>query len=232
MLIRELIERVTSIYHQGVRNYYTRLSNKRIYSIANSARTLLLIQIANKKQTISPFNYEILPCVPMEIIDTSSCPCEIPINCIILRSTIRLPKILTGINGLIIQNVTLTDGTLINSSSVNSVKYVQYNKYTGRNPYYFIHDNYLYIINLQHIRYVTVTAIFEDLLDKKIDFQCGANHNRCTYTPLNEKFTIDENLISTIVQMVVQEISVLQGNKDKEKKENQDNPQEHEQTNG
>lgn len=226
MLVRELIERITSIYHQGARNVFTRLSNRRIYSIANTSRALLLMQMANKKQFLSPFNYSTLSCVELMTVDKSTCPCAVPTLCNVLRSVHKLPKILNSLNGLLIQNVTLTDGTLINKSTVNAVKYVLHNKYTGKKPYYFIHDDYLWIVNLNHVEYVSIVCMFEDVISDKNLFKCDSEKpDFCVYTPLDEEFVIDEYLVNTVIQMTIQEISVLQGlkNKNQEDEQQQDN---------
>jgi len=221
MLIKELIERVTSIYHQGARNYYTRLSNKRVYSIASTIRTLLLMQMANKKQSISPYNYETLPCIKLKTVDRVTCPCTTPLNCTVLKSEEKIPKIVNSLYGLLIQGVTLVDGTLINQAGVNQAKYVLYNKYTGNKPNWFIFDDYLYLINLQNVEFVTLTAIFEDILDKRLLFKCNPEDEICTYSALEENFTIDNNLITVIVKMIVEEISILQQEKKPQEKEQQ-----------
>jgi hypothetical protein len=73
------------------------------------------------------------------------------------------------------------------------------------------------------VEYVTITGIFENVLESKFKFQCSDEdlEEVCTYSALEEKFTIDENLISVIVQMIVQEMSILQGNKEKDNQNNQ-----------
>lgn len=213
MLVRELIERVTSVYNQGVKNYYDRLSNRRIYSIISGVRSQLLTQMANKKQTITRWNYQTLDCVELETIDRSSCPCEVPTTCTILRSVEKIPPIINSLYGLLIDNVTLVDGTIINQTSDNKAKYKKYSKYTSKTPYYFIKNDYLYVINLDHLKYITITAVFEDLIDVYHLFKCGSQYDICNYSALDYNVPIDESLLNVLVMGAVQEISILQSNK-------------------
>jgi hypothetical protein len=208
MIIREIIQRVSTLYSKGVRSDDSRLSSRYIYNKALSVRALLLSQKSNKKQTISQWNYQTLPCVEMVEIPIIECPCLPPIGCKILKSKYKIPNPLSNLNNILIQSVTSLDGSII-YSQIGWVekKYKSANKYTGNKPDYFIKDDYLYITHRYGPKVLTIIGIFEDPL-KAYDYPSFCTDcEDCLdcVSILDKDFPIDAQMVDNLIELVVQE---------------------------
>ena len=74
MTVGEVINRVQSLYSRGVQSDDTRLEDRHIYSKLITARSKVLSQKANKKQMLSQWNYQTIPCIQM--VEASKHECE------------------------------------------------------------------------------------------------------------------------------------------------------------
>lgn len=221
MLIKEIIERVQTLYNNGVTPYYSRLSNRRIYSIIMSTRGILLGQMLSKNLKLTQYNYEVLSCIELETVDRDLCPCAVPGNCTILRSKEQLPEILTSSTGYAIQTVTSSDWKIkYDYLNVNAAQYFSYNKYTPTKPSYFLHNKYLYIINATVLQYVSMTAIFKDTIEALYKFTCNASPCLKYSSYLERELALDANLVNVVIQMVLQELSALSPKQENKKDEN------------
>lgn len=210
MKIKEIIQRVQSLYSKGVQSDDTRLSNRHIYNVLMSVRSTLITQQINKKQGISAWNYQTLPCVELVKVPSHECPCIPDIGCEIVRSKYKLPAPLNGLNGHIIHSVTSIDRKIkFDEVKLNSINYQKGNKYTSSKVNYFIHQGYLYLSTPSKIEVVSVTALFEDpiIASKFINYCDNSNNNCIDY--LEQEFPLDKDLETTTIQMVSEELIQL-----------------------
>ena len=112
MKTEEIIQRVQSLYSKGVQSDNSRLSSRHIYSKLLTSRSKLLHQKLSKRQKISQFNYQTLPCVELIEAPKNECPCLPPVGCTILKSKYPLPKVLVSLNAHAIEYVTSVDGAI------------------------------------------------------------------------------------------------------------------------
>ena len=169
LLIKEVIQRVQSLYSKGAQSDDSRLSQRHIYSKLISLRSKYISQQAKKRQKLNQWNFQTLPCVEVVKVPQSLCPCTPVSGCDILRTKYPLPKPLSDLNNHLIQSVTSVDGNVIFSEiQWNEVKYKASSKYTSTKPDFFVNDGYLYIIGLvqkmRHLKTITITGLFEDPL--------------------------------------------------------------------
>ena len=169
LLIKEIIQRVQSLYSKGAQSDDSRLSQRHIYSKLISLRSKYISQQAKKRQKLNQWNFQTLPCVEVIKVPQSLCPCVTVPGCDILRTKYPLPKPLSNLNNHLIQSVTSVDGnTIFSEIQWNEVKYKASSKYTSTKPDFFINDGYLYIIGLiqkmRHLKVITITGLFEDPL--------------------------------------------------------------------
>lgn len=230
MLIKEIIERIQHLYNNGTIYYETRLSNRRIYSIVMSTRNILIGQLLSKNLKVSQSYYETLPCIEMETVEKNLCPCALPTACTILRSKYKIPEILISSTQYAIQSVQSSDWEVkFDYLNVNATRYLFYNKYTTQKPFYFLFDDYLYLLNVSGIQYVSMTAIFKDTIESFYNFICGDNTGCIKYNSyLDRELAVDGNVIPTIIQMAIQEINVLSAARsttDRDRRNDQSNEQ-------
>lgn len=168
IIIRELIQRVQSLYSKGVQSDDSRLKPRHIYSKLLSARNTLLTQQLNKNQKISNFTYQVLPCVELIKADIHECPCLPPVGCCIWRTKHQLPRFLTGLDFNMIKSVTSLDSnTRYSEIQWEEKKFKAVEKYTSRKPDFFLRNNYLYITDRDTVqeRVITIEALFYDVIE-------------------------------------------------------------------
>lgn len=214
MKIGEIIQRVQSLYSRGVQSDDSRLTSRHIYNKLLTTRARLISQEAKKKQRISQWNYQTIPCVELIKVPTHECPCIPPLGCEILRSKYKLPYPLTGLSGDLIQSVMSIDrSTKIDLITINAINALKGNKYANKKENYFIESGYLYISTPTTIDVVKVIGLFEDPIEvKKYESFCGSCKECIECIDYNEElFPIENDMIDALVQLTIEELIILFG---------------------
>jgi len=223
MITEEIIQRVQSLYSRGAQSDDSRLTSRHIYNKLLTVRSKLLSQMANKRQMISQWNYQTIPCVVLEKAQKHECPCAPPIGCDIYRTTEPLPEPVATLDHHMIQSVTSIEGsTVYDEIGWTEAKYKKGNKYTASKPDYFIRNKYLYVIQKKGATVIAITGLFEDpfaaLTFPSDCGDCTDCENDCD-SPLEMEFPIDLDMIDTLVEMSAQELLFVFG----QAKEDKDN---------
>lgn len=207
MKIKEIIQRIQSLYSKGVQSDNTLLSDRHIYNKLLSVRAKLISQQSNKKQKINQWNYQTLNCVELILAMPYECPCLPPIGCEILRTKHPLPRPLSNLNKHLIQSVTSVNGDVIFSEITwDEKKYKKSSKYTSNKPDYFIKNNYLYITHKSGLKVITITALFDDPLEAlRYPSLCNDASSNCV-SELDKEFFIDNDLIDSLIDLSKQEL--------------------------
>lgn len=211
MEVREFIQRIQSLYSHGVPSDDTRLSNRHIYNKMLTVRSKLISDSAKKKQKISQWNYQVIPCLELIKISRQECPCLPPIGCEILRSKEVLPRPLIGLSSDLITQVTTVDRSIkIDEISINAVNFQKGNKYTSKKLNYFIQGGYLYVITHVNLKAVSVMGLFEDPI--AVNYYKGI----CDCTDCDEcidylgfEFPIDGSMTDTLIELCYNELVIL-----------------------
>lgn len=215
MLVKEIIQRIQSLYSKGVESDDTRLSSRHIYNKIISVRARLISQDAKKKQKISQWNYQTLPCVELIKVPAHDCPCIPPVGCDILRSKHMLPKPLSGLSGTLIQAVTSIDRTIkFSEISINAINSQKGNKYSSKGNNYFIENGYLYISTPNSkVGVIRIIGLFEDPLEvKKFESYCEDCKDCVDCTDYDEEvFPLDNDMVDTLIELSIQELVVMFG---------------------
>lgn len=210
MILGEIIQRIQSLYSKGVHSDDSRLSSRHIYNKLLTVRAKVLTQEANKKQRLSEWNYQTIPCVEMIKVPAHDCPCIPPFGCKILRSKHKLPEPLTSKFGNLIQSVVTIDrAQKIDAVNLNSFNAQKGNKYTSKKMQYFIQDGYLYISTSKNLKVVMVVALFEDpLAAEEFKGFCDTDCEDCTTCtdPMLDDFPMDTDLIETLIELSTNEL--------------------------
>lgn len=217
MTIADIIQRIQSLYSKGVESDDTRLMSRHIYNKLLTVRSRLISQEAKKKQKISQWNYQVLPCIELIVVPAHECPCVPPIGCDILRSRHKIPEPLSGLSGSLIQTVTTIDRSKkINEISLNAVNSKGGNKYTSQSENFFVENGYLYITapKTSKLSVIRMVALFEDPIDaRKFPSFCEEDCVECADCTdyQEEDFPIDNDLIDAMVELTINELVLLFG---------------------
>lgn len=218
MIIKEILQRVQSLYSKGVQSDDSRLSARHIYSKVLTSRARLITQRMDKRQPISQWVYQTLDCVELVKAEPYECPCLPSVGCTILRTKLELPNPLTGIlNGHMIQSVTSAEGSVTFSETTwKDKKYSVGAKYTSTKPDFYIRNNYLYITTKDSPKIISITGLFDDPLEaKNFPGVCGSvpckestpedNCPECA-SPLDMELPIEKTMVETLVEMAANEL--------------------------
>ena len=233
MIIKEIIQRVQSLYSKGVQSDDTSLAKRQIYSKILTARARLITQKFNKRQKVSQWSYQTIDCIELIKAQPYECPCLPAVGCTILRTKLELPVPLTGtLDGHMLQSVTSLEGSVVFSETTwKNKKYAVGSKYTSAKPDFYIRNNYLYVTVKGAPKVVSITGLFEDPLEAdKYPTICGAEacvedtegevevNDHCPecISPLDLDLPIDKSMVETLIEMAANELIAVfsQGRED------------------
>lgn len=181
-------------------------TEEHVLFLLDKFRTLLLKQrYSDVRREIPESNYQTI-CLDLEhITDINGVPCT---GANYLKSTKPIPHMMS----IGSQKVTTLDYFQGNINYTNSerFKYVGHNKFLKNQAYATIApDSYLYLKSnnpqLYYLQKVKVTGIFEDSI-QVAGLQCDSNTS-CDI--MDMRFPIEESLISTLIELIVKELSAF-----------------------
>ena len=220
MKVEELIQRILSLYSKGVQSDDARLTPRHVYNKLSTVRSFLLKQKIEKDKTLSEHNYQTIACVELIKTHPGECPCLPPVGCLILRSKNKIPKLMNNNGKHSIKSVSSIDGTVrYSETSWENKKYNSYSKYTGKNPDYFIHNDYLYVTYSKGPKVVSITALWEDPVEVNNfeDYCYNKDCEDCSDCKdhMGIEFPLDSDLLDILIARSVEElIGIFSKNRD------------------
>jgi hypothetical protein len=210
MKVGEFLQRVKSLYNKGVQSDDNRLTDRHIYNKGLTVRSKLLSQESKKKQKLSQWNFQELPCVELIKVDRHECSCLPNVGCEILRTKHKLPDPLVGLSAHMIEYVTSLDGSIIYSETTwKGINYRAGNKYTSHKPDYWIQDGFMYINNKNGPKIIRISGLWEDPIKAEgFPSYCGGDtedENACI-DPRELPFPIDEDMMDTLIELTIKEL--------------------------
>lgn len=230
MKLEQLIQRVQSLYSRGAQSDDSRLTQRHIYNKLQSSRALLITQKANKKQKISDWSYQVLPCIELIDVPIHDCPC-IPISdCTVKRSKYPLPKPLINLNSQMINYIlSLDDKIKFDETSRLEYRYSDGNKYTRYNPKYIIDgEGYGYFYAKIVPKVVKMRFVAEDPVAAfTYPSYCGDIDGCDRSNPFSMEFPIDPDLIDVTIDFAIKELIIFfrQNPQDTQNDTTDDSPQ-------
>ncbi len=168
----------------------------------NNTRALLIRQDLDKGRTISASIVQTISCLEVTEVDASTCPCNVPIGCTIMRTVRTIPKpIEIGQRDLIVRvgpiNITARAFSLVNQFRASWTGYLSFNI----NPKAFYRDQYIWIINPpQGLQYITIQGVFENPEDL-------AEYVSCTSTPCytdDDPYPISAWMVNSMEKIIME----------------------------
>tara|TARA_R100001082_G_C4364302_1_gene161026 strand:- start:1877 stop:2584 length:708 start_codon:yes stop_codon:yes gene_type:complete len=140
-----------------------------------------------------------LGCLKLIKVDATKC-CKLPIDCHVMRTEMKVPRTIRFNFNDAITYVGAVDGiTRIPLVEPHMVKYLMWDKYTGKNTKAYMIEDYLYLYEPHEIGMVNIRGVFEDPEElSKFDCDTGDCYDSTS------DFPIPADMISTITQGIVQ----------------------------
>ncbi|CAK0763010.1 conserved hypothetical protein [Gammaproteobacteria bacterium] len=177
------------------------LSTKQLEYHIHNNRALWINRKISKNEDIGDDYFQYINCIELEPVDKALCPCTITDGCLVLRTTQKLPDYATE-DYLSLMTI---DGSPIQIMPPDRAIFNQYRKYVKNTKVAYIKENWLYIINEELLKYITVRGIWVDPTDLQ-RFISGCNNVAC-YTK-NDGYPIAAEDIPMISGMVLKEFTI------------------------
>ncbi len=204
MKIGKFINRIKTEYSKGMPNESTRLSSRYIYSILLTIRASLYYNHLNKNIIVNEdFEYTSVSNIP--IIKVTSDDILGFDDCNIKKSKYKIPKVLSSsISNKI--NITSDNGVIIyNNIKFNKIKSIVGGKYTSKNKFYFIRNDYLYVINSNSDKLTIAAPFFDPIQAYELQKLCNSALDKCLpYKEIDLKMSDD--LADAVIKQTIKEI--------------------------
>lgn len=194
------IAAVRAIIANGPASDDNSYSDRLIAHFLQVTRAFLLEQKADRYRYISDQSFQT---VCLDLVEGSfhNC-CDIPeLECTVLKSTVKIPKLLNSRWGAFIKVMDLS-GDVISEFNMTSSKYSKYGIVSTKIGW-FLHDGYLYIINNRKLEKVLLNALFASTEDiAAINCPTTSSTNCTSYG--EQDFPIDSDLIDPMYKATIQ----------------------------
>lgn len=188
---------IKNIINKGIASDDTRFSNRLILHLMNVSRAILLEQKLDKYVSIQAFQSLCTDLVEGQY--HNCCDIKIPKSCTILKSTTKIPELLSARWGSFVK-VTTLDGSIIPETNITQNKNAQYSlTNTTLKDGWFIHDNYLYVVNNHELKKILINGLWSKPQDI-------ANYNCPDNKPCfaeDSEYPIDSDLTMPMYEMVI-----------------------------
>jgi len=200
--LSQLAYNLLNMARGGVLSDDENISYRQVQFWVRNTRAILIRQDIQKGRTISGNIIQMLPCVDVITVDASTCPCNVPVGCSILRTKNRIPKPIETDMRDLITKVSSIEMNARSFSIINMFRapWTGYNKYAKSNPKAFYFDGYIWIINSNPIEKITIYGVFEDPMEL-------ANYTDCSNQPCfsdDSAYPISSWMIPIMEKMIIE----------------------------
>lgn len=210
MALRQIIDSIIAPIVGGISSDDTKLRPRLIYELMLPVRSSLLTNKLNKKQKLSEWTYQLLPCVDIEQVDASVCPCAPPSGCIVGRSKTKIPQPLTGLSFQALEVYTLDLSSKFQYTSQRGLSLSKGNKYAKKDSVkYMVVNNYLYFYGPYIPKAVAVKIILNNPIEALpfLDNCDSLGGNSCV-SPLDMDFPLDPDLVRVMTDLVSEKLKI------------------------
>jgi hypothetical protein len=207
MTIQYHIGFIQNLLNQGLASDSSRYTNRHIYEALRVARQVLLKRKYDQYQYTSFQNEQAISGMRLALapIDAFSCPeCpkkEYP------RTLCQIPSIIDTNRRVLITQVRLANGTILPQRRLQDIDTIQYSKFRKPNtPFYFMHNNYIYVANLDELQVLHMSAVFSDPMDLARVNCLTQEEDACTNF-LELEFPIDGYLVRDMYNLAIEQLA-------------------------
>lgn len=185
------------------------MSDQAILQHLLDTRAELLQNLSNLGFPLGVQNVQTIPCVELEEVADSACPCAPPSGCTWLKSKKALPRYIK------LSSVSTVNGKdNISRIEWTKVKHKFNSRYPTKNKrYYTLRDigegTFLYILNDSFLKTVAISAVFEDPKCALEFGNCDEDGSKNKCSPWNTPFVLDAGLINKVLKNAWQTLPAL-----------------------
>lgn len=185
----------------------SQISITHIEFLAVNNRAFLIRQDQSKGRSLSDNIIQTLPCVKVNQIDVSLCPCKVSTDCTIMRTENTIPRPIELHQKDLIAKVSGVDissrGWSIISFARASVAGI--NKFTKENTKVFYHGGYIYILNPPAgLQYISIDMVLEDPREALAVLNCSGSP---CYSS-DSRFPISNYMLPLLKEMILKDLQI------------------------
>lgn len=196
--LQEITDDVRAIASSGSNADNFKIPDEQIFYWITQARAALIGQSLAKRDDLNDTWLQQINCMALELADESEC-CLAPSGCYVLKTVKQLPATIDTWRANWIVGVTTALGDQVPKSNQFANRYQKYNKYTGNKRWFYLKNNYIYIINDVMLDYINVQALFEDPLELANFTSCDG---AACFDP-SSAYPISANMSAQIVDIII-----------------------------
>ncbi len=197
MTLQHHIYAIKNIIANGPSSDDSPFSERLVAHFLQITRAFLLERKADKYRYISDQTFQSV-CMDLELGSFHNC-CDVPeLDCKVLKSVIKLPRLLNSKWGNFLKVMDLS-GNIIPEFNITNDKYSQYGlvKSPNKTLGWFMHDGHIYILNNKVLEKVLVNGLFTNPSEvAEINCATGTATNCNDFG--SEDFPIDPDLVDAM----------------------------------
>jgi len=188
-------------------NADTKYTNRYLWNVFWTNARLLLKRESDKERLYNQSDIWTTICVQMQAVSPLLCDClKLPMDCVVYRSTYKLPKITEGNYGRIYRFISSADLstklTLVTPYQYD-LKKTKYNK----EKYVFFHDGYLWAPDTKWSNLI-ISAVFEEEITKQFKCDCEESTQDNCGSLLYLNASVPDFLIQPGIEMALKELGM------------------------
>lgn len=217
----KLVYDLVNILRGGIQSDDEIVSLRQVGFWVDNTRATLIRQDLEKKRSVSDNITQTLGCVAVQLVDASACPCNIQAGCTVMRTVERIPSTIELYNRNLITRV---GPSVIGQRAYTIISYQRAStfgngKYNKKEVGVFLHDGYLYFINLEaDTSYVSIEGVFEDPSEVSSFFSCDGEpcYTDDSRYPISANMVelLKEKILATNIRFISQGLPDSNGNSD------------------
>lgn len=196
--LQNIIDDIRGIASSGSNPTEFKIPDEQIAYWTNQVRATLISQSLARKDDLNDTWLQTISCLELELADASEC-CLAPSDCYVLKTVQQIPSTIDTWKANWVVSVTTPDGTPISKLNQFANRYQKYSKYTSKIRYYYLKNDYLYIVNETLLSYVNVIGLFQDPTELA-EFVTCENESCFTY---NSAYPISANMAGQLTDIII-----------------------------
>lgn len=198
--ILTLIRDIIRISRGGVEAQSETISDRQIELWIHQYRAMLIKQDLDKGKYPNPSYIQELKGLKLSPVDASEIDSK-PINRYVLKSNLRIPKLIDLNYSQGITYIGTADGREIQVIPQSRSKWQQYKTYTNNDPLVYLKDQYLYLVNGEVIENINIRGLFE--IPMEVELFNNPVIGVPTYNPDTFKYPIPINMLGPLKDLIL-----------------------------
>lgn len=175
------------------------ISKRQLEAWVHQYRALLIKRDLDKGKMPNPDYIQEIPALELEVVDSAD-GSNIDTYTYVLKSKLALPNTLDLNNKSGFMYIGTIDGKELQFIPEGRSKWQQYKRYTAKDSLVFLRNNYLYLLSVTPLKYLTVRGVFE------VPTEVGnfVNPNMPTREAgIDDPYPIPINMIPTLKELIL-----------------------------